>query len=202
MKNLLSLYDYTGNWSEPYRKAGWGIVQIDKELGQDILEWDFKEYPRTHFAGILAAQPCTAYALSGATHWVKKDADGTTEYFDTLTRKTLEIIEYFRPGLEFWVLENPVGRIAQRVPELKKYRLYHFNPCDFGDPYTKKTVLYGEFKPWLIHRPVKPIRVKGGHHSVDAFYLQGKKKIRFQERAALRSQTPPGFSQAFFEANH
>ena len=119
-----------------------------------------------------------------------------------LTRKSLEIVEYFRPGLKFWSLENPIGRIQKRIPELAKFRLYTFNPCDFGEAYTKKTVLYGEFAPWLIHRPVKPVAVKSGHHSVDFFYLEGKNNVRFGERAALRSATPKGFSQAFFEANH
>ena len=201
MKRLLSLFDLTGNWSAPYRADGWEVTQVDKELGQDILDWDYTQFPRDHFKGILAAVPCTAYALSGAVWWAKKDADGTTEYYNRMTKKTLEIIEYFRPGLQFWVIENPVGRIAQCMPELAKFRLYAFNPCDFGEAYKKKTILYGEFAPWLIHFPVKPIDA-GGHHSVDAFYLQGKTNIDWRKRAALRSATPPGFSQAFFEANH
>ena len=157
MKNLLSLYDFTGNWSEPYRKNGWSVTMIDIKTGTDILTWDYRQYSRTHFSGLLAAQPCTAYSGSGARWWKEKDESGETEYFDRLTRKTLEIIEYFRPGLEFWSLENPVGRIAKRVPELAKYRLLAFNPCEFGDQYTKKTVLYGEFNPFLIRHHVKPV---------------------------------------------
>lgn len=202
MKNLLSLFDLTGNWSAPYRAAGWNVVQVDLALGQDILTWDYQQFPPDYFTGILAAVPCTAYARSGAVWWKKKDADGTTDHFDRITRKTIEIIDYFRPGLQFWVIENPIGRIAQRVPELAKFRLYAFNPCDFGDAYTKKSILYGEFSPWLIHRPVKPIVPKSGHHSVDFYHLKGKNNVRFSERAALRSETPHGFSQAFFEANH
>ena len=42
--NLLSLFDYTGNWSRPYREAGWHVVQIDILLGQDILEWDYRQF--------------------------------------------------------------------------------------------------------------------------------------------------------------
>ena len=44
MGNLLSLFDYTGNWSRPYREAGWHVVQIDILLGQDILEWDYRQF--------------------------------------------------------------------------------------------------------------------------------------------------------------
>lgn len=201
MKRLLSVFDYTGNWSAPYRAAGWEVTQVDKELGQDILDWDYTQFPRDYFKGILAAVPCTAYALSGAIWWKKKDADGTTEYYNRLTRKTLEIIDYFRPGLQFWVIENPVGRIAKCVPELAKFRLYAFHPYNFGDAYTKKTILYGEFSPWLIHRPVKPMKAPTGYHSIDLFHGI-KKNVSWQDRAALRSVTPLGFSQAFFEANH
>lgn len=189
MKRLLSLFDYTGNWSAPYREAGWEVLQIDIQLGQDILTWDFRQYARGHFDGILAAVPCTAYAVSGARWWLGKDESGETEYFDRLTRRTLEIIEYLSP--RFWAIENPVGRIASRVPELRKHRLLAFNPCDYGDPYTKKTVLYGEFAPWLIRNPVKPTAGSKMH-----------KLPPGPNRAALRSETPAGFARAFFDANN
>jgi len=195
------LFDYTGNWSAPYRAAGWEVVQIDKELGVDILDWDYRQYQPNYFTGILAAVPCTAYAVCGAVWWAKKDADGTTEYYNRLTRKTMEIIEYFHAGLQFWVIENPVGRIAKCVPELAKYRLYAFDPCDFGDAYTKKTILYGEFAPWMVRKPVKPID-SGKEHSIDAFYLHGKSGVDWRKRASLRSATPHGFSKAFFDANN
>lgn len=191
MKRLLSLYDFTGNWSDPYRKAGWEVVMVDIKHGVDILNWNYRVYPPDYFSGILAAQPCTAYSGSGARWWAGKDKSGETAHFDSLTRKTLEIIEYFRPGLDFWVLENPVGRIAKRVPELAKYRLLTFNPCEFGDPYTKRTVLYGELNPFLVRSFVKPVH--------------GSKMHKFPpgpERAALRSETPKGFSAAFYMANN
>ena len=64
-----------------------------------------------------------------------------------------------------------------------------FNPSDYGDPYTKKTLLWGRFSA-----PAK--------HPVIA--TDGSKMHRLPptpERKALRSVTPPGFAQAFFEAN-
>lgn len=197
MKRLLSLYDLTGNWSAPYRAAGWEVTQIDKELGQDILDWNYNQYPHNYFQGILIAQPCTKYALSGARWWAAADASGETDYFDLLTRTSLAIVEYFRLGLEFWALENPVGRIAQRVPELAKFRMLLFHPCDYGDPYTKKTVLFGEFRPWLVRTPVKPIKAPKGHHSIDFFKIQKGKKLGFHERAPLRSETPPDLQRPF-----
>ncbi len=191
MKNLLALFEITDTASGHYRLAGWGVVQVDIQSGTDILTWDYKQYPRDHFTGIIAFPPCTAYALSGARWWPTKDESGETDYFDSLVRKMLEIIEYFQPGLKFWYAENPVGRIAKRVPELAKYRLLSFNPCEFGDPYTKKTVLYGEFVPHLVRRHIKPTEGSKMH-------LIGPGP----ERKNLRSATPPGFAKAFYEANH
>mgnify|MGYP006337478339 FL=1 len=190
MKNLLALFEITGNGSQPYREAGWNVVQVDIQAGIDILEWDYRQYPPGYFRGIIAFPPCTAYAGSGARWWVDKDAAGETEYFDSLVRRMLEIVEYFRPGLQFWYAENPVGRIAKRVPEIAKYRLLSFNPCEFGEPYTKKTILFGEFNPLLVRHHVKP--------------TEGSKMHRIPpgpDRANLRSATPKGFSKAFFDAN-
>lgn len=190
MKNLLALFEITGNGSRPYREAGWSVVQVDIQAGIDILQWDYRQYPQDYFRGIIAFPPCTAYAGSAARWWAEKDASGETEYFDSLVRRMLEIVEYFRPGLQFWYAENPVGRIAKRVPEIAKYRLLSFNPCEFGDPYTKKTILYGEFVPHLVRHHVKPTEGSKMHLIPPG-----------PERANLRSATPEGFAKAFFEAN-
>ena len=191
MKNLLALFEITDTASGHYRRAGWGVVQVDIQSGTDILTWDYKQYSRTHFTGIIAFPPCTAYAVSGARWWKGKDASGETDYFDSLVKKMLEIIDYFRPGLKFWWAENPVGRIAKRVPELTKYRLLTFNPCEFGDPYTKKTVLYGEFNPFLFR-----------HHVPATEGSKMHKVAPTPERQNIRSATPPGFARAIFEANN
>ena len=34
MKTILSLFDYTGNWSEPYRQAGYNVIQQDLKHGK------------------------------------------------------------------------------------------------------------------------------------------------------------------------
>ena len=64
--------------------------------------------------------------------------------------------------------------------------------ADYGDPWTKKTCLWGDFTV-PDQTPIDP-DPKGfpGWHS-----LGGKSK----RTKRLRSKTPPGFAQAFFEAN-
>jgi len=68
----------------------------------------------------------------------------------------------------------------------------YFDPCDFGDPYTKKTALYGNFNTHLKRTPVKPVEGSKMHR------LYGGKS---EKTKAARSITPEGFARAFFEAN-
>lgn len=102
--------------------------------------------------GILCAPPCTAFAVSGAQYWKAKDASGETLEALALVDACLRAVAIYRP--KFWALENPVGRLRKF---LGPPRLI-FNPCDYGDAYTKKTLLWGEFN--LPERnAVVPVRV-------------------------------------------
>ena len=191
MITILSLFDYTGNWSKPYRDAGYDVIQVDIKHGQNVYLIDPAEYPFIH--GILAAPPCTDFAGSGARWWADKDEDD--RMFESLY-KTLSVIWYLkhRDGC-WWCLENPVGRLNSMVPALADYGPWYFQPCDYGDPYTKKTGLWGEF--------VAPLPLFVGEvRAVEA--VEGSRMHRLppsSERAALRSMTPPGFARAFFEVN-
>lgn len=193
MPDLLSLFDHSGNWSKPYRDAGWNVVQVDIKNGIDILTFNYRKYRR--FDGILLAPPCTDFSLSGAQYWPIKDADGRTAYSVSLVRKGLEIVDYFNP--DFWGLENPLGRISKCVPELGEPS-YWFNPSDYGENYTKRTYLWGKFTPPMplftggaIGIPV-PVQ--------ENFIMKlGGKSERTKE---LRSVTPPGFAKAFYLSNN
>ena len=55
---------------------------------------------------------------------------------------------------EWWVLENPVGRLRRWLGP----PTHMFNPCDYGDPYTKKTLLWGKFNI-PKENPVPPQKV-------------------------------------------
>lgn len=190
-KTLLSLFDYTGTWSNPYKRAGWRVIQIDIKLGIDVFAFR-EDLVATKIDGILAAPPCTDFSVSGAQYWPKKDLDGTTEASVALVLRTIELIKYFKPN--FWVIENPVGRIGKLVPELLQYGPFYFHPYEFGDAWTKKTGLYGVFnKP--AYNVVEPIRSTAQGSWLMAL---GGKSERTKE---LRSITPPGFALAFYEAN-
>lgn len=194
---ILSLCDYTGSWPQPYLDAGYDVIQIDIKHGSDVLELatDISDLPAIR--GILAAPPCTDFSVSGAQYWQTKDKNGRTDQSIAIVRACLSIITQVKPV--WWALENPVGRIAKLVPELGK-PAFKFDPCDFGDPYTKRTYLWGRFVlplPLMIGGDwsVEPIRV-----SKQGSWIQtlGGKSERTKE---LRSVTPPGFARAFCIAN-
>jgi len=194
VKTILSLFDYSGNWSRPYREAGYNVIQVDIKLGQNILTWDYTQIKDVY--GILAAVPCTDYALSGAAWFAAKDKDGRTEESNKLVKKTLEIINYFNPA--FWVIENPMSRIHKLNPELGQpkykfhpYEMAEYDPEPRNSQYQKTTWLWGKFE-----NPVKkPLP------NIDGAKLHTKLGGKSEKVKELRSITPLGFAYAFYEAN-
>lgn len=191
-KVIVSLFDFSGNWSRPYRENGYDVYCVDIKHGIDILtlepEWD-------SVYGILAAPPCTDFSGSGAQYWPAKDADGRTEYSLSMVDKVISLVEHYNPV--FWALENPVGRLSTLRPSLGKP--WYFNPYEFAgyavdveaNQYTKKTGIWGKFNiPEKFEYEPLP--------GPSWIMKLGGKSERTKE---LRSMTPSGFAQAFFEAN-
>lgn len=177
---ILDLCGGTGSWSQPYRDAGYDVRIIDPLVnGQDVRLFELPEFP-VH--GILAAPPCTHLAASGARWWAEKGEDKLLEAL-SIADACLRLVLACKPV--WWALENPVGRLSRFYGQPKIY----FNPCDFGDDYTKRTGLWGDFR-FPVKRPVEP--------------TAGSKLWRLppsEERWKLRSMTPQGFAKAFYQAN-
>jgi len=189
-KTILSLCDYSGKWSKPYKEAGYNIIQIDIELnGQDIR---LLTRSNDNVYGILAAPPCTEFASSGAAWWNKKGDEALLNGL-SIVDACLRAIVVYQP--RFWALENPVGRLKNYLGEPR----WRFHPYDYGTPYTKKTCLWGNFnipKP----NPIEVPKTSTGHHAIDQYWKNKGKKLG-KNRARLRSMTPENFAQAFFEVN-
>lgn len=190
-KTVLSLFDESGVWSAPWVLAGYNVIQVDIQNGVDINEFSIDYFADNDINDadvILAACPCTHFAGSGARWWKMKDESGKTEQNIELVRQTFRTIEYLRPRV--WAIENPVGRI-EKLTGLPKPTLV-FQPHHYGDPYTKKTMLYGNFDADLPQSNVKPTEGSKIHK------LRGDNP----EQKKQRSVTPEGFAYAFFMANH
>lgn len=143
MKTVLSLFDKTGGWSGPYRNAGYDVTEVDIQNWQpiDVNDVDSAETALDMFGSpdiILAAPPCTDFAVSGAQYWKKKDESGQTAKSLQLVYQVKRLIDLFDPtdeeyiaenGSLIWALENPVGRIAELAGLGKAW---YFDPCDFA----------------------------------------------------------------------
>jgi hypothetical protein len=218
-KLIISFFDYTGRWAKPYAEAKYPVMLYDKKHEGCILsrftqillqvEEALEVYPGMEVYGLLFAPPCTDFAASGARWWKNKDAAAPSVSLDALpvdkghdawneveisvalVEISLHLVEVLKPK-KFWSLENPRGRMERLVPALKRYRRMRFDPCDYGDPYTKETWLWGEFNVDLPKDPVAPVDGSSIHK------VSGWNK---EQQKMLRSATPSGFAKAFFQAN-
>jgi hypothetical protein len=207
---ILDLCGGTGAWSQPYREAGYDVRLVTLPA-QDVRTY----VPPKGVYGVLAAPPCTEFAVSGARWWATKPPHLLAEAVEVV-RACERIIEEANPC--WWALENPVGRLTKWIGPCA----YTFQPYEYGDPWLKRTCVWG-----VHHRPTKcsvkkPVGGKGrwqvsltNHLSPRPTAEQMGNLVRTgmipadwvhrlgpsPERATLRSITPPGFARAFFVAN-
>ena len=132
-KIILDLCGGTGAWSKPYKEAGYDVRVIT------LPDNDVRLYePPKNVYGILAAPPCTEFSFAKHYHGkgnYKHDFVAGLSFVDACLR----IIIISKP--KFWVLENPKGYLRRWLgkPALT------FDPYEYGDPYKKKTDLWGCF---------------------------------------------------------
>ena len=220
-KVIISLFDATGTWSQPYVDAGYTVLRYDSARGDDIhnkdwfLEIEAIKEKGYEIAGVMAAPPCTSFASAGAQWWgaqhdspskdwvAKKYGDFAAfhydkpiDYAEAIMTDVVAIVDLANPT-EFHAMENPSGRLRKMLKEGEWNQdiglpSISFDPWHFGDPYTKRTHLWGEMNTDLPLATVAPLEGSKMHkmHS-------GVEKI-----GGERSATPEGFAYSFFMANH
>jgi hypothetical protein len=191
---VISFCDFTGNMVEPYVEAGYECWIVDLQhpagdhrdgnlvrVGADVTTW---LPPRRNYLAAFAFPPCTDLSVSGA-RWFKSKGLGALSEAIRVFAACVRLCEWTGAP---WMVENPVSTIASyyRKPD------YTFDPCDYGDPWTKKTCL------WTGGGFVMPpkCRVEPTLGSKMHLIPPGP------DRANIRSETPVGFARAVFQANH
>lgn len=135
-KTILSLFDYSGQWTEPFREAGHNVIALDIKTDPGLA--DVRNFNCAYFIeelgiewvdAIIAAPPCTDFTVAGAQYWKRKDQDGTTAASVFLVEQVLRCVEFWKP--DWWVIENPVGRLPALIPGFGRPAM-HFDPCDYS----------------------------------------------------------------------
>jgi hypothetical protein len=186
-KIILDLCGGTGSWSRPYREAGYDVRLIT------LPEHNVIDYiPPKNVYGILAAPPCTEFSLARNGH-----PNIARDFIEGLgpVNSCIRIVWQCNPV--FWALENPVGLLSNFLGRAR----YIFHPWFFGDPWTKRTALWGRF-----NIPICKYNKKTDVMTKDEIIRSSENRRHrdsgtAQEKVFKRAITPPGFAKAFFRAN-
>jgi len=181
---ILDLCGGSGAWGAPYKEAGYDYRLIT------MPTFDVNLYsPPRNVWGILAAPPCTEFSFA-------KNSCGKPRDFSTglkVVSACMRIILTSWP--QWWALENPVGYLSRWLGP----PLFEFDPWEFGDNYTKRTALWGRFRPPLkTESTPSPGVLKFAKMLGTEIHPEYIGKLN---RTARRSVTPTGFARAFFEVN-
>ena len=199
---ILSLCDYSGEWSRPYRKR-YEVIMVDLnhptgewrqrdgswKVGADVTRWDFPWRPH----GVLAAPPCTCFCRPASRWWKRQDADGSTQRDIAVMRACLRLCNQ---ATGWWALENPPGRHQKLIPELGKPD-WQYQPWEYGDAWGKQTYIWGTAKKPRVLEPVTPEPTRRTPNGK----TQGRIAFMSSSWKREREKTPRGFALAFAREN-
>lgn len=139
--NVLELFSGTGSVGKCCKEIGWEVVSLDIDVRADIvcdiLEWDYKIYPKNHFTMIWASPPCDEYSCM---NFCRPEKVCDLESADKLVLKTLEIIDYFNPIV--WFIENPQTGTLKNRPFMKDLNFIDVDYCMFDWAIRKRTRIW------------------------------------------------------------
>ena len=158
--NVLELFSGTGSVGKVCDKLGWNAISVDLELPAthecDIMNFDYKQYPKDYFSIVWASPPCTNYSklqdcwlgrMRKGEIYTKEIQEVEMDNDDRLVLKALEIIEYFKP--ELWCMENPATSRMKERPFMKDLPDYLVDYCMYSNwGYRKRTRIWTNKKDW------------------------------------------------------
>jgi len=199
-KIILDLCGGTGAWSKPYKDNGYDVQVIT------LPDNDVRVYkPPKVIYGLLSAPPCTDFSIA-RNHDIPRDMFTAMDIVNACIRIIFQCVPVF------WALENPTGLLRRYLDKPR----YTFEPWEFGDPWTKKTDVWGRFnlprakyKCWndvpknenLYIRPGRGKPSIASMHKSAMKHIDWMKDYEADDDAMFRAITPQGFAQAFYEAN-
>lgn len=192
-KIILDLCGGTGSWSNPYKEAGYDVRLVTLP-NNDVLTYE----PPENVYGILAAPPCTMFSLARTRAIKPRDFNEGMEIVEACLKIIWDIRK--KQKIAFWAMENPMGYLRQFMGKPP----FHFDPWEFGDPYTKGTDIWGYYNfPIKKYKSIEEVMTPEqiAKCSTNSRKLPSISEITGSKQQAKRSITPQGFAQAFFKAN-
>ena len=165
-KHVLELFSGTHSVGKVCRKRGYTVISVDitdhcgvyiPTFKCDIMDFDYKKYPKDHFDIIWASPPCRYYSVLqhswyGRTRiidnqrvtFTKEIHEKLMNQDDRLSMKALEIINYFKPKM--WFIENPESSQLKNREHMKNLPYYTVSYCHYNFPYRKHTRIWTNVK--------------------------------------------------------
>jgi hypothetical protein len=208
---ILDLCGGTGSWSKPYADAGFEVVVVtlpdydvnDVDMGNLWLTFisNTAENIRVKYEdiyGILAAPPCTMFSLARTRAKTPRNFHDGMRCVESCMRVIWEVRK--RHKLAFWALENPKAYLRQFLGKAA----FCFDPWEFGDPWTKKTEIWGYFnEPRKKFTEVEQVMTNEQRalYSTNSRKLPSVSDFTGSKQQSARAKTPEGFAKAFYKAN-
>ena len=160
MVKVLELFSGTRSVGKCCDALGLESVSVDMILPADhkcdIMDFDYKQYPKDEFDIIWASPPCTNYSklqdcwlgrMRKGQIYTAEIQDAEMDADDRLVKKTFEIIDYFKP--ELWFVENPATSKLKDRPIMKDKPYYDVDYCMYSDwGYRKRTRIWTNKEGW------------------------------------------------------
>ena len=168
---LLELFSGTGSIGKAFRELDWQVILLDIDpksgasITADFLTWDYTSYGEGYFDAVWASPCCTMYSRARTAARTPRDLD----WADSLVRKTLEIIHYFKPKV--WGFENPQTGLLKDREVVKGIPFKDVSYCRYGYPYRKHTRIWTEsaWEPRSVCCKASPCeRMVDGKHPMSA----------------------------------
>jgi len=208
VKRLLELFCGTKSVGRVFEEADYEVISLDYDAQfnathtDNILTWDYKQYPPDYFDVIWASPDCTTWSLaSGGKYRLKTEIYGRNNerqekatIGNNMILRVIEIIKYFKAK---WFIENPRGLLIH-FPPLKEFikdvngyntLVYYANYNNWGFP--KATHIWASVPLWeaekcpVMNEDTYEIRLRNSDGRYKKYFKT------FATNAKERSKIPP-----------